>query len=152
MAPTTRALTWLLFPLLVCVVRPARADGPPGASLVPDEEAVVGAGAPADSARPGTIAPRRSLSDDPDYRLVPRSPGRHTTIRRVAAISGVGLAAVALWRDLVADDRAEKYEDAIFSGSATRYRESVRSAEKERNVAAALSAVSFSVAILTFVY
>jgi hypothetical protein len=152
MAHTIRALTWLLFPLLVCVVRPARADGPPSASLVPDEEAVAESGAPADSARPGAIAPRRALSDDPDYRLVPRSPGRHTTIRRVAVISGVGFAAVALWRGLVADDRAEKYDDAIFSESAARFRDSVRSAEKERNVAAALSAVSFSVALLTFVY
>ncbi len=134
------------------VARPVGADGPPGASLVPDEDAVVEDGAPADSARPETIAPRRALSDDPDYRLIPRSPGRHTTIRRVAVIAGAGLAAVALWRDLVADDRADKYEDAIFSDSAARYRQSVRSAEKERNVAAALSAASFSIALLTFVY
>ena len=152
MGPAPRAFSLLVLPLLLVGVVPARADGPPGATLVPDKEAVRGLGAPSDSTGSEVVAPRRALADDPEFRIVPRSPGRHTTIRRVAVISGVGFAAVALWRDLVADDRAQKYDDAIFSSSAARFRESVRSAERERNFAATLSALSFSVSLLTFVY
>jgi hypothetical protein len=149
MASAIRASTWLLLAFVAAGVRPAFADGPPSASLVPHDEPPAGAEALSDSA---TGVPRHALADDPDYRLVPESPGRHTTVRRIAVLSGVGFAALALWADLVADDRAEKYEDAIFSDSSADYAESVRSAEKARNIAAALSAASFSVALLTFVY
>lgn len=148
----TRSITLALAAVLLLCVGSAWADGPPSPTLLPPEEIGPPQDAAPDSAEAAKGAQDRSITDDPSYRVVPQSPGRHTTIRRVALVSGVGLAALALWRNAVADDRAEKYDDAIISSAAAKYRDSVRSAERERDMAAAAAALSFSFALLTFVY
>lgn len=142
LAPAVLLLAWA----------PLRADGPPVGPLAPRE-----AEAPADSAALRDPDLQRALGlpadqGDDGLRVSREIRGRHATLRRVALVCGVGLAAVALWRNEVADDRAKDYDRAIFPGSAAAFRESVRDAERERNVAASLAGLAFSVSLLTFVY
>jgi hypothetical protein len=129
----------------------ARADGPPIEPLVPPAGAEQPAAA--DTARARRIAPG-AFEDVGEGNARPASlaPAGRGLWRKVAIASGVALVGFAVWRDRVADDRAGDYRDAIFPESAAALRESVRDAERERNVLAALAAASFSVALLSFVY
>jgi len=130
---------------------PASADGPMPRSLLPsrasaEAESLAAARASADSAVAAADNGYRPSAPNPKARA------RRITIRRVALISGLGLTAVAIWRGVVANDREDDYDAAIFSTSAAELREKVRDAEGQRDLAAGLAGAAFSVAFLTVVF
>jgi hypothetical protein len=124
------------------------ADGPPPRSLVqPDSLGGTSIGqTPSDSS--AALAQMEAAS----YRETREPGGTHGTVRKIALASAIGLAAAAIWREAVAEDREDDYERAIISSSAVEYRESVREAERQRNALAMLSAAGLSVVVWTFVY
>ena len=86
------------------------------------------------------------------YRESRGPTGTHRTLRKIALASSIGFAVGAIWREAVAESRERDYEQAILGPSAASFRESVRDAERERNVLAILSAAGLSVVAWTFVY
>jgi hypothetical protein len=130
---------------------PCFADGPPPRSLVQPDSLGDATPMSAGEAHSDTSAALARI-EGASYRETRPPGGTHGTLRRVALASAIGLAAAALWRETVAEDRENDYERAIVASSAVDYREAVRDAEQERNVLAILSAVGLSVVVWTFVY
>ncbi len=135
----------VLAAIVIAIARPAFADGPPPATLSP---------APGSAPESSDSLATRGLAefDDAAYRATRAPSAGHPLLRNLALATSLAFAGLAMWRETVASDRERDYDDAILPESAARLRESVRDAERQRNVFATLSAAGCMLVVLTFVY